>query len=76
MPNVDQETGQRHPSEPDRSLRKYREIDVGAPKMGCLGMQLCPLFENTDSDEDMRLRIEVGMTIEVLKRGEHRYIKI
>ncbi|KAK1759452.1 molybdenum cofactor sulfurase [Echria macrotheca] len=45
MPNVDQETGHRHPVEPDRSLRKFRDVDPGAKKKGCLGMQLTPLFD-------------------------------
>jgi hypothetical protein len=76
MPNVDQDSGARHATEPDRSLRKFREIDSGAKGMGCLGMQLCPLFDRTDSPEDLQTRIQVGMGIEVLVRGEHMYIKI
>jgi hypothetical protein len=46
MPNVDPVTGDRHPREPDHSLRTKRAVDAGAPKMGCLGMQLTPLFED------------------------------
>ncbi|KAI0100619.1 hypothetical protein GGR51DRAFT_531885 [Nemania sp. FL0031] len=45
MPNVDPYTGDRHPREPDHSLRKLRNVDEGAPLNGCLGMQLTPLFE-------------------------------
>ncbi|TRX98855.1 hypothetical protein FHL15_000197 [Xylaria flabelliformis] len=45
MPNVDPYTGERHPREPDRSLRALRDVDKGAPLNGCLGMQLTPLFE-------------------------------
>ncbi|KAI1419409.1 hypothetical protein F5Y12DRAFT_793971 [Xylaria sp. FL1777] len=45
MPNVDPVTGDRHPREPDRSLRALRNVDKGAPLSGCLGMQLTPLFE-------------------------------
>ncbi|KAI0432552.1 hypothetical protein F5Y09DRAFT_339611 [Xylaria sp. FL1042] len=45
MPNVDPFTGDRHPREPDRSLRALRDVDKGAPLNGCLGMQLTPLFE-------------------------------
>lgn len=45
MPNVDHYTGERHPREPDDSLRTRRNVDEGAPLNGCLGMQLTPLFE-------------------------------
>ncbi|GAP82461.1 putative MOSC domain-containing protein [Rosellinia necatrix] len=45
MPNVDPITGERHPREPDHSLRTRRDVDKGAPLNGCLGMQLTPLFE-------------------------------
>lgn len=48
MPNVDPYTGERHPREPDRSLRALRDVDKGAPLNGCLGMQLTPLFEVDD----------------------------
>ncbi|KAI0457635.1 MOSC domain-containing protein [Xylaria acuta] len=51
MPNVDPHTGERHPREPDRSLRALRDVDRGAPLNGCLGMQLTPLFE-VDSAPD------------------------
>ncbi|OIW32398.1 putative molybdenum ion binding protein [Coniochaeta ligniaria NRRL 30616] len=75
MPNVDQDNGFRHPVEPDKSLRKHREVDEGAPHMGCFGMQMTPLFENTDDPEAMESWVEVGMDVEVLERGGHRYIK-
>ncbi|KAL2023024.1 hypothetical protein VTK56DRAFT_3934 [Thermocarpiscus australiensis] len=75
MPNVDQDTGDRHPVEPDRSLRKYREVDEGAKHMGCLGMQLTPLFDKTDSLDNMESWVHVGMSVEVLERGSHFYIK-
>lgn len=85
MPNVDQDTGIRHPIEPDRSLRKYRNVDEGAKKKGCLGMQLTPLFDMTENTELARgaanrgeegpeTWIEVGMSVDVLARGEHFYI--
>ncbi|KAI0553472.1 hypothetical protein F4679DRAFT_531448 [Xylaria curta] len=45
MPNVNPFTGERHPREPDRSLRTLRDVDKGAPLNGCFGMQLTPLFE-------------------------------
>ena len=76
LPNVNPDTGFRHPVEPDRALRKNREVDEGAKGMGCLGMQLTPLYDKTDRVEggSMEGWLEVGMGIEVLKTGEHRYI--
>lgn len=88
MPNVDQDTGFRHPAEPDRSLRKFRDVDPGIKGVGCLGMQLTPLFNdptttaepansrpNTD-DMVMDSWVEVGMDVEVLSRGSHRYARM
>jgi hypothetical protein len=74
---VDQDSGHRHPVEPDKALRKFRDIDEGAPRMGCLGMQLTPLFDtSSDTDpDDLESWIEEGMTVEVLERGSHKYIK-
>ncbi|KAI5463348.1 hypothetical protein BGZ63DRAFT_381192 [Mariannaea sp. PMI_226] len=67
LPNVDPNTGIRHKVEPDRALRKFRNVDEEAPKSGCLGVQLCPVFPpNTGSDEIVSY-IEVGMEIEILK---------
>lgn len=68
LPNVDPTTGIRHKVEPDRTLRKHREIDVGAPKKGCFGMQLCPLLEESDN---LEMALQVGMTVNVVERGEH-----
>ncbi len=62
--------------EPDKSLRTHRDVDEGAPKSGCLGMQLTPLFDKTDRPEDMELTLDLGMSIEVLERGAHRYVPI
>lgn len=42
LPNVDPDTGIRHPSEPDRTLKSYRRIDPGCEEYACLGMQLVP----------------------------------
>lgn len=74
MPNVDQDNGVRHPVEPDRSLRKLRDVDAGARLMGCLGMQLTPLFGKTNGSE-LESWVEVGMEVDVLERGEHLYIR-
>lgn len=93
MPNVDQDTGFRHPVEPDRSLRKYRDVDPGIKGVGCLGMQLTPLFRDpttttTEAESEavigspanydmvMESWIEVGMDIEVLTQGSHRYARM
>ncbi|PHH88217.1 hypothetical protein CDD83_7808 [Cordyceps sp. RAO-2017] len=74
LPNVDPSTGIRHKSEPDRALRKYREIDPGAPKAGCLGMQLCPVFPESAAAEPLQSTLQAGMEIEVLRRGSHFYL--
>ncbi|KAK4671076.1 hypothetical protein QC764_603570 [Podospora pseudoanserina] len=71
MPNVNQDSGFRHSVEPDRSLRKLRDVDEGARLKGCLGMQLTPLF---DGEEKLESWVEVGMSVEVGERGGHRYI--
>lgn len=68
------DSGFRHPVEPDKSLRKLRDVDAGAPLKGCLGMQMTPLFDDAESPEDMLGWLEVGMAVEVLGRGSHHYI--
>ncbi|KAK4251515.1 hypothetical protein C7999DRAFT_37557 [Corynascus novoguineensis] len=75
LPNVDQDTGYRHPVQPDKALRRFRDVDKGAKNMGCLGMQATPLFPRTNKPEDMESWVEVGMSIEVLERGNHVYIR-
>jgi uncharacterized protein YcbX len=68
MPNVDQVTGERHPSEPDKTLRAFRAVDEGAGQnIGCLGMQMVPI-----SKESV---LRVGDEITVLEVGEHVYVK-
>lgn len=46
LPNVDPDTGIRHPTEPDKTLKSFRCIDAGDPKNACLGMQLVPAVES------------------------------
>ncbi|KAH9908791.1 hypothetical protein F4778DRAFT_364814 [Xylariomycetidae sp. FL2044] len=75
LPNVDPTNGIRHPVEPDKSLRANRAVDPGAPRMGCLGMQMTPLFDGDDDDEACQGWVAVGMKVEVEQRGEHVYIK-
>lgn len=67
LPNVDPITGEKHPSEPDRSLRKFRNIDKGGPQWGFLGMQMVPA--------SVEGSIRVGDGIEVLQTGDHYYIR-
>ncbi|KAK6542088.1 hypothetical protein TWF694_007857 [Orbilia ellipsospora] len=38
VPNNDPETGERNRNEPDVTIRARRNIDPGAPKLGCMGM--------------------------------------
>jgi len=67
MPNVDQVTGERHSSEPDRTLRSFRNVDAGAgPNVGCLGMQMVPISKES--------ALRVGDEITVLEIGDHNYI--
>ncbi|KAK1831376.1 putative molybdenum ion binding protein [Podospora conica] len=73
LPNVDPDTGFRHPAEPDRAMRKHREVDEGAKGKGCLGMQLTPLYDEPDAPM-LEGWLEVGMGVEVLGTGEHLYI--
>lgn len=70
LPNVNPDTGVRHRVEPDKTLRAQRAIDEGAPKNGCLGMQMTPLFEDNGSQH---FYLQVDMSTEVLERGEHFY---
>jgi uncharacterized protein YcbX len=68
LPNVDPETAERHPVEPDKILKSFRCIDDGDPLNACLGLQLVPSESDT-------FQIQIGDEIEVLERGEHHYIK-
>ncbi len=68
LPNVDPDTGERHPVEPDKTLKSFRCIDDGDPLNACLGLQLVPA-------EGKIFQIQVGDEIKVLERGEHHYIR-
>ncbi|KAE8145659.1 MOSC-domain-containing protein [Aspergillus avenaceus] len=68
LPNVDPDTGVRHPSQPDRTLKAYRRIDRGDLTNAALGMQVVPALREC--------RIRVGDRIQVLETGEHCYIKM
>ncbi|KAN0079129.1 hypothetical protein V8E54_005642 [Elaphomyces granulatus] len=68
LPNVDPDTGIRHPAEPDRTLKSFRRIDAGDPNNACLGMQLVPAVP--------RFTLHVGDKISVVETGEHFYIRM
>lgn len=42
--------------------------------MGCMGMQMCPMFPGAAQPEQFQSFIEVGMDIDVVQRGHHVYI--
>ena len=67
LPNVDPITGEKHPSEPNQTLKSFRRIDEGDPKNACIGMQMVPAAKES--------QIKVGDVIEVLETGDHYYIK-
>ena len=68
LPNVDPDSAERHPVEPDKTLKSFRCIDDGDPKNACLGLMLVPVKEKG-------VTVQVGQRIEVLERGVHHYIK-
>jgi MOSC domain len=68
LPNVDPDSSERQPVEPDKTPKSFRCIDDGDPKNACLGLMLVPVKE-----KDVTLK--VGQGIEVLELGEHHYIR-
>ncbi|KAE8394523.1 hypothetical protein BDV23DRAFT_190113 [Aspergillus alliaceus] len=68
LPNVDPDTGVRHPVEPDRTLKKWRRVDRGDLTNAALGMQAVPAVPE--------FRVWVGDEVEILETGEHCYIKM
>ncbi|OJD25218.1 hypothetical protein ACJ73_03413 [Blastomyces percursus] len=68
LPNVDPNTGVRHPVEPDKTLKSFRCIDAGDPNNACLGMQCVPAVEE--------FTLRVGDELKVLEKGEHFYLKM
>lgn len=68
LPNVDQSSGEKHASEPAKTLRSFRAVDEGAgPNVGCLGMQMVPLSKES--------ALRVGDEITVLEFGTHKLVK-
>lgn len=68
LPNVDPDSADRHPVEPDRTLKSFRCIDDGDPKNACLGLMLVPVKEKG-------VTLQVAQGVEVLQRGKHHYIR-
>lgn len=67
LPNVDPTSAEVHASEPDRTLRRLRNVDAGAGKyVGCLGMQVVPISKKSV--------VDVGDEVVPLEYGEHVYI--
>lgn len=68
MPNVDQDTADRHPSEPDHTLRNFRATDPGAgSNVGYRGVQMVPISKES--------ALRVGDEVTVLEVGDYEYIK-
>ncbi|ETI27289.1 hypothetical protein G647_09479 [Cladophialophora carrionii CBS 160.54] len=68
LPNVDPDTAERHPVEPDKTLKSFRCIDEGDPLNACLGLQLVPADPGP-------FQLHAGDEVVVLERGHHKYIK-
>lgn len=66
LPNVDPDTGIRHPSQPDKMLKSFRCIDAGDKTNACLGMQLVPSKEGefpfVHSWPGLRIELMIMMT--------------
>ena len=68
LPNIEPSSGVRHKAEPDRTLKRTRDVDAGAPGMGCLGVNMVPARQEGV--------IRVGDAITVLERGDIVYEKL
>ncbi|KAK6353837.1 hypothetical protein TWF730_008260 [Orbilia blumenaviensis] len=66
VPNNDPETGERNRNEPDVTIRGRRNIDSGAPLLGCMGMHMVPFAKDGS--------ISVGDEIDVKSRTpDHKW---
>ncbi|KAK6344443.1 hypothetical protein TWF696_008080 [Orbilia brochopaga] len=65
VPNNNPDTGERNRNEPDVTLRARRNIDAGAPNLGCMGMHMVA------SKKDGV--VSVGDTIDVKERTEEHF---
>ncbi|KAI5783871.1 MOSC domain-containing protein [Peziza echinospora] len=66
LPNTNPDTGEKHPTEPAKTLKSYRCIDAGASLSACMGMQAVPV--------NLGGTIKVGDKVEVVAVGGHYYI--
>ncbi|PLN82009.1 hypothetical protein BDW42DRAFT_87428 [Aspergillus taichungensis] len=66
VPNVDADSARKHPAQPWDALVSYRRVDEGIKWKPCFGMLGAPRGEGV---------VAVGMRLEVLALGEHKYIK-
>ena len=66
MPNVNQDTGEKHQREPLATMKKERCIDEGAPSLPCFGMMMVPVPQEGV--------VSVGDLVEILETGKHHYI--
>lgn len=66
VPNVDADSARKHPAQPWNALVSYRRVDEGIKWKPCFGMLGAPREEGV---------IAVGMRLEVLALGKHKYIK-
>ncbi|KAF8243324.1 hypothetical protein K440DRAFT_562141 [Wilcoxina mikolae CBS 423.85] len=69
LPNVNPITGEKHPQEPDQTMRKYRNIDAGAKNKACLGMQVVPARHGDG------VAMSVGDEVVVTETGEHFFME-
>ncbi|KAI5779446.1 MOSC domain-containing protein [Peziza echinospora] len=60
LPNTNPDTGEKHPTEPAKTLKSYRCIDAGASLSACMGMQAVPV--------NLGGTIKVGDKVEVVAR--------
>ncbi|KAK6529306.1 hypothetical protein TWF281_008483 [Arthrobotrys megalospora] len=68
VPNNNPDTGERNRNEPDITIRARRNIDPGAPLLGCMGMHMVPFGKDGS--------INVGDKIDVKSRTpDHQWGK-
>jgi uncharacterized protein YcbX len=72
VPNVDQDTGVQHRTQPWDTLMKYRRVDEGIKFKPCYGMLCVP--RGIEGREE-GVEVKVGMRVRVTEvTGAHRYI--
>ena len=69
LPNVNPMTGERAPDEPNKTLKRFRNVDEGDRRNACLGMQMVPAVQD-------KRGIHVRDEITILTTGAHKYVKM